>query len=293
MNIPGADMIFVTVVNSQAEAVQAALMIDSLRAFGGDLQDSDVLVFLPNGDQPGDLSKQEHVTLLPLEMEESFRHYALADKVFACAEAEARVASQTASLAWINLDCLFVNPPVLFELDPAHDAAFRPVHLRNVGSLVSQPLDDYWKRIYACVGMTESKYSVESFVDARLIRPYFNTHCFSINPALGVFQAWRKYFEMLITDSDFQAGPCGDELHRVFLHQVVLSALVMKRIDHRRIRMLPPEYSYPLHLQDRLSPSRRFASLNSTICTVYEDANVLSRIEVEEPLKSWLTAHPK
>jgi len=284
-------MIFVTVVNSPAEAVQATFMIGSLRTFGGDLRDSEVLVFLPRGDQPGDLPKQEHVTLLPLEMEEPFGQFALADKVFACAKAEEKYGARADSLAWINLDCLFVNPPVLFELDTEHHAAFRPVHLRNVGSLVGESLDEYWQKVYACVEVSESPYSVESFVDARLIRPYFNTHCFSINPALGVLQAWRKYFEMLVTDVDFQAGPCGDELHRVFLHQVVLSALVMKMVDHRRLRMLPPAYSYPLHLQEKIPPSRRIASLNSTVCTVYEDANVLSSIVVEEPLKSWLAAH--
>ncbi len=104
-------------------------------------------------------------------------------------------------------------------------------------------------------------------------------------------QAWRQYFKTLVSDSDFQAGPCRDELHQVFLHQVVLSVLILKMIKWERIRFLPPEYSYPLHLQEKIPASRQIQTLNSTVCSVYEDAGSMTGIEVEEPIKSWIKAH--
>jgi len=284
-------MHFVTVVSSREEEDQATFMIDSLHSFGGELRESCVWIFCPGAYVPQTFSSLKNVEVWPLEMEIPYRHYDLADKVFACARAEEMLDAQPGSLAWINLDCLFVNPPLLFDLGPAFDAALRPVHLRNVGSTVGEPLDEYWKTIYDCIGVEAGVWTVESFVDGQTIRPYFNTHCFSINPAKGILQAWRKYFQALVSDCAFQAGPCQDELHRVFLHQVVLSALIMKSLDRDRILMLPPEYSYPLHLQQMIPPSRQFKSLNSTVCTVYEEADVLAGIEVADPLRSWLMEH--
>ena len=284
-------MHFITVVNSEAEAAQARFMIESLRAFGGQLCDSPVWIFRPDGSVAGDLSILKNVEVIPLEIAAPCQHYELADKVFACARAEELLGSGAGSLAWINLDCLFVNPPVLFELGPSFEAALRPVHLRNVGSPAGEPLDDYWKKVYACTGVNEAGYSVESFVDCQTLRPYYNTHCFSVQAAKGILQVWRECFAALISDPDFQAGPCHDELHRVFLHQVVLSALITKSMERSRIRMLPPEYSYPLHLQQQISPDHRLNLLNSTVCTVYENANLLTGIEVAGPLGSWLKAH--
>ncbi len=152
-------------------------------------------------------------------------------------------------------------------------------------------MDDYWQRVYDCVGMKEVGYSVESFVDCQTLRPYFNTHCFSINSAVGLLQAWREAFKELFSEGTFQTGPCQDELHQVFLHQVIFSALVTRSLKRERICMLPPEYSYPLHLQERIPADRRFEFLNSTVCTVYEEAKALTGMEISEPLSSWLKAH--
>jgi hypothetical protein len=287
-----AKICFLTVVNTKQEEHQARFLIESLRSFGGELRACPVWVFVPGTVDPGDFDAMENVAVFPLDIEAPYRHYILADKVFACARAEELAGAESHSLVWLNLDCLIANPPVLFDLGPAFDAALRPVHIKNVGSPAQEPLDDYWKTVYRMIDVEGASYTVESFVDAQILRPYFNTHCFSINPARGILQVWREYFKSLVIDKKFQAGPCQDELHQVFLHQVVLSAVIMKSLDRARIRMLPPEYSYPLHLQQRLPASRRVKILNSLVCAVYEeDESRLSDFEVQEPLKSWLAAH--
>jgi hypothetical protein len=288
---PKALTCFLTVVNSQPEERRARLVIESLRAFGGDLKDSPVWVFVPGAYLPEGLSALQNVAVLPLEIGQPFGGYELADKVFACARAEELAGAQVRSLVWINLDCLIVNPPVLFAPHPACDAAFRPVHIRNVGSPASEPPDGYWAAVYRATGVDEASGTSESFVDRQVLRPYFNTHCFSIDPAMGILRAWRANFMTLVADRKFQADCCADELHRIFLHQVVLSALVTKRIERERIRMLPPEYSYPLHFQKQLDPSRRITQLDALVCAVYEEAGYLEGIEIREPLRSWLAAH--
>jgi hypothetical protein len=282
---------FLTVINSVNDIHQARFLVESLRAFGGNLRDCPVWIFQPEANNLPEFSGLGEITPFCLEIEAPFRHYELAEKVFACAQAEEMAVGEARSLVWLNLDCLVVNPPVLFDLGTSFDVALRPVHIRNVGSAAGEPMDEYWERIYQMVEVKDVCYSVESFVDSEIIRPYYNTHCFSVNPSRRILQAWRECFKMLVSETEFQAGPCQDELHRIFLHQAVLSALITKNVVQERIRMLPPEYSYPLHLLDRLPVERCFPSLNQTVCAVYEESEPIGRIEVQEPLKSWLKAH--
>jgi hypothetical protein len=282
---------FITVVNSKEGADQARLMIESLRSFGGELKDFPLWIFTTRPEAIDILSDIKNTDIIPLDIEDEFRYYPLSSKVFACARAEERMQPEVHSLVWLGQDCLIVNPPVLFELSPTFDASFRPVHIKNVGSPAQEPPDDYWKEVYQAIGIDVIPFVTESFVDSQILRPYFNTHCFSIDPTKGILRAWREYFKLMISNEGFQAGPCQDELHQVFLHQVVLSALVTKLLDKERIRILPPEYSYPLHFQQEIPKSRRIRTLNRTVCAVYEEKDFIDNIKIQEPLKSWLKAH--
>ena len=289
MNLKNNLLLYVTFVTSVEEARQVNLLIESLRKFGGRLGDYPVWIFFTDMKFSEGFSDLGEIKLLHLEMDTIFREYPLADKVIACAQAEEMAAlAGVETLVWLNPDCLIFNPPELFVLDDHYDAAFRPVHIRNVGSLASEPLDGYWQSIYQVVKVDNIPYAVESFVDGQTIHPYLNTHCFAIHPALGILQAWRAYFSTLLLDKEFQENFCKDALHRIFLHQAVLSALVMKLIDQKKILWLPPEYSYPLHLQERLPVSKRVQTLNQLVCMVYEEDTLLDGIEIQEPILSWL-----
>lgn len=139
--------------------------------------------------------------------------------------------------------------------------------------------------------------TVESFVDQEHIRAYFNTHAFAINPAKGVLQSWLAYFDRLLCDQDFQAGPCLDKLHQIFLHQAVLSALLATALAPERVRMLPPEYNYPYNLHSELPLERQAQALNDLVTLTYEDRSLnpadVEDIEIREPLRSWLAEHAK
>jgi hypothetical protein len=267
----------------------ARVVIDSLRAFGGPLRGCTVWAFGLDPDRaPHALPGMEGVHRFPLIVDEEWRSYPFADKVHACARAEEMAGPEIRSLVWLSLDCLIVNPPVLFDLGPSFDAAFRPVHHRNIGLPAGEPLDGYWQGVYRVVGIDDLPYTVESFADLKTLRPYFNTHCFAFNPAKGLGRAWWRYFKALVADEVFQAGPCGDELHRVFLHQAILSTLAANLLDWERVRLLPPEYNYPLNLLSQMPPDRRAPALNGLVNAVYEDAFPWDEIEVLEPLRSWL-----
>ena len=283
------DIRFLLMFRSEVGERLARTVIESLRAFGGPLRDCTVWAFVLDADRVSHaLHGIEGVRSFPLALEEGCPPYPFADKVYACARAEEMAGPDVRCLVWLSLDCLIVNPPVLFDLGPAADAAFRPVHHQNVGSPAHEPLDDFWRGIYRALEVGEMPYTVESFVDAQMLRPYFNTHCFAFNPATGLGRAWWEHFKAMASDQSFQAGPCRDELYQIFLHQAILSTLVAKQLDWRRVRLLPPEYNYPLNLLGKMPSDRRAPALNDLVNAVYEDAFPWTEIEVQEPLRSWL-----
>ena len=132
------------------------------------------------------------------------------------------------TISCADADSLVVNAPRLFELGESCDAAFRPVHHQNIGSAADEPLDAFWKEVYRTVGLSNAPYTVESYVDSVSLRPYFNTHCFATRPSTGLCRAWWEHFQAMVSDARFQAGPCAGEMHKVFLHQAVLSTLVAR-----------------------------------------------------------------
>jgi len=285
---------FVVMIGSEVGERLARIVIESLRAFGGPLGGSAVWAFVLDGE---DLSRVlpgiDGIQRFPLVLEPDVSRYPFAGKVFACAKAEEMARPGMRSLVWLSLDCLVVNPPLLFDLGPVQgapecDVAFRPVHHRNIGSLAGEPMDDYWRGVYQALGADDTVHKVESFADGQTLRPYFNTHCFAFDPALGLGRAWWAYFRMMALNQAFQSGPCRDQLHRIFLHQVILSTLVSIQVDWSRVRVLPPVYNYPLNLLDEIPETLRAPTLNSVVNAVYEERFPWSGIAVEEPLLSWL-----
>jgi hypothetical protein len=286
----GNGMRFLLMFRSEAGERLARIVVESLRTFGGPLRDCPVWAFVLDPDRlPHALPGLEGIERFPLAAEAGCPPYPFAEKVYACARAEEMAGPGIRSLVWLSLDCLVINPPLLFDLGTEYDAAFRPVHHRNVGSPAHEPPDEFWQGVYRALGVDDLPYTVESFVDGQTLRPYFNTHCFAFKPATGLGRAWWAHFKAMVTDQAFQAGPCRDELHRIFLHQAILSTLVPKMLNWERIRLLPPEYNYPLNLLNEMPPDRRAPTLDSLVNAVYEEAFPWNEIEVQEPLRSWLT----
>ena len=175
--------IFLTSVRSARGKACARILIDSIHAFGGALRDCPIWVFEANSQKAScqDLAS-DSVQVIPLNMPDTVRDYIFGDKVYACAQAEAMAMSEVQSLVWIDPICVVVHPALLFDLGTSFDAAVRPVHIRNVGLLTTDPLDAFWQTIYATVGVNDIASTVESFVDGQRLRAYFNSHAFAINP---------------------------------------------------------------------------------------------------------------
>jgi hypothetical protein len=286
--------IFLTMVRTVSGKSMVRLLIESIRAFGGGLRECPIWLFEANPqDVPCDSVASEGVQVFPLNIPDAVNRYYFADKVYACARAEEMVSQNVQTLIWVDPTCLVIRPPLLFDLGESMDAAVRPVHIQNVGLLSSQSVDDFWKRVYEVVGVSDIQMSVETFVGAERIRAYFNSHAFAIRPSTGLLGWWFECFQRLVCDEEYQKDACHDDLHQIFLHQAILSAALVARLESERIRILPPEYNYPYNLHSSVPKERRAEALNDLVCITYEGRDIdpwrVDDIKINEPLRSWLS----
>lgn len=287
--------VFITLVSTARQRSAAHLLIDSIRSFAGPMRNYPVWVFTTrNPGQISDELKDLDAEIIPLTVPDSVKSNWFSGKVYSCARAEELSGTNVKSLIWMSSDCLVIQPPEFFDLGSSFDAAFRPVHIRNIGLLASDAPDEFWKQVYQAVGVNDVSITVESFVDIQILRAYFNTHAFAINPSKGLMRTWYEIFQRLMRDDDFQYGACGDELHQIFLHQAVLSTLVATALNTERIRMLPSSYNYPYNLQEKIPVHRREERFNELVSIAYEDRSLnpddMKDIHIDDPHRTWLTA---
>ena len=266
-------VVFATCVASQAEERDAELLIKSIRRFGGPLADAPIYVAVDDlAALPCDSLKALGAQLIPLEGDAEGRRYLFGQKVYAAAQVERMVASTARTLIWVDSNILVLAPPRPLELDGDLAVALRPVYLvNNVGLAPDIPIDPFWSKIYELVGVAPEKAPVvTTVVDAKQVRAYYNCGLISYRPSLGLCQEWARVFTQLVQDKGFQRSSCADPQHRVFLHQAVVSALIVARTSPEQRRPLPPECGYPLNLHDSLPAGRRATSLSGLTCAIVE-----------------------
>jgi len=284
--------IFITMVRSPEELSRLTLLVKSIRAWGGRLARLPIIIFSVNPIQVSCKELEDDLTeSIMLDIPDNLRRYYYGDKVFACARAE-ELFPEAGTLIWIDPACLVVNPPIEYLLKEQNDCAVRPVHIKNVGLHANEPLDIFWKKIYEICSVKDTGSTVETFVDKSLIRAYYNTHAFAVNPAAYLFRQWLSLFEKLVQDSEYQQAACDDVLHKIFLHQAVLSALISVSCNEDSVRILPSEYNYPYNLQEKVPEDRKALAFNDLVTIAYEnrslDPDKIEDIDIREPLKGWL-----
>lgn len=285
---------FFTLAARPSDWLAVRLLISSLRRFGGKVNNSGFLLFYAADlEVPLEMKALENVELIPFSAT-AHRYYYFAQKVTVCAMAEEHTQPDVRVLVWCNPMTLFFNCPDQFLLGGGYSAAFRPVHIQNIGSSYSTGIDPFWQGVYGRVGRQKDSFSVTSYVDQKVLRPYFNSHLFSIDPGMGLMQEWQQVFEEMVGDEDFQKECCSDVLHQVFLHQAILSALLEKRLGIDKLHLLSPDYSYPLHLHNKIPEEKRINTLDKMTCPVYEEEfcypETLAGVDGSAALTDWLRA---
>jgi hypothetical protein len=277
---------------------RAVLLFESLRASGGELARAPCIMLIPEGSGPLSNETEERLSALsvqvvPFGIDEEASRFPLASLVFASAEAEEQGKAESEVLVWMVEDTLVVNSPTVFLLPEGASYAYRPVHHTKIGSVYDRPLDGFWSLIYQHCGVTEDRvFPMETCTRDNILRPYFNAGILVIRLERRLLSTWRDYFRQLYRHPDFEPFYQQDVLYRIFMHQAVLTGVVLNRLERHELRELPETINYPLHLHDEYPPEHRPDVLNELVTCRYEDIrdlrNALKDIPVREPLKSWL-----
>lgn len=271
----GADspITFVTLVQGFDQARQAEALITSIRAFAGPYRDAPIYVLVDNPDHvPTADLRGPGVTVLALEMDEAARILPFAGKAYAAAQVERLLAGRTGTLAWLDPEVVVLAPPRLLELDDRFAAALRPVQLVNaVGQTPDAPVDVYWQGIFRATGADPSAVpAVETSVDGARVRFYVNCQVIAWRLGRDIGPRWARAVSALARDRAYLADHAAVPLRRFFLHQAVLSGVLLAATTESERRWLPLDHGYPLNLHERIPEPRRARSLDGIPCLIVD-----------------------
>jgi hypothetical protein len=283
--------------------IQTLVLVQSIRRFARSLFDNPVLVLVPDAGncQAPDIQSQVEALgaqVLPITVDQRALNFRFAAKTFSAGVAEEHAEDLASALMWMDPDTLILQDPEILLPDPHTDLCYRPVHIINIGSRFDEPVDAFWQTIYAhCEASSDVLFPMYTCVRRDKIRPYINAGSLVVRPKRGLLRAWAKRLSRLYNDPVMQPFYLKSSLYEIFVHQAVLSGVVMATIERSRMRELPEFANYPTHLHSDYIRERRPKRLNDLITCRYEHpfeaVNWNEIIPVDEPIKSWIDQQRK
>ncbi len=269
-------MIFATFAEQEADLARTRIMIESIRTFAGRFKDAPVWVYITEGVLASESEFLDEIDSLGAEFRlgqapEEATWFYLSRKVFAAAQAEETAAGKTDILAWLDVDTIFFQEPDEFLLPKGKNLGYRPVMHRNISPLYDEPLDEFWKRAYEDMSISETfAFPMVTVADGEKIRPYINAGCLIVRPERGLLRKWAETFSLLYKDPVLKKMCGEDERKRIFIHQVALSGAVMKHLKRDEMLELSDRINYPLFFGEMFGAKKDFHNINGVVTIRYE-----------------------
>jgi len=289
-----------TVFPSKSSETNTLLMVESIRAFARSLAHAPIWLFTPETEKQLSNAFRKRllaldVSLLPFRTNREILGFPLAGDVSAAALAESKASNQAELLAWLGGNTLVIQEPRELLLPSNKALGFRPVHHTLIGSRYDEPLDPFWTLIYHYCNVPETRvFPMMTHVDGTRIRPYFNAGLLVTRPERHLLQGWHETFFRVYQEPPIQRFYQKDERYAVFVHQAVLSGVILSMLETSGIQELPPTYNYPLHLHAQDVTDHRPSSLEELVTFrhegFYTDPQWINRIPAKEPLKHWIAS---
>jgi hypothetical protein len=267
--------IFLSIIYPACET-DSLLLAESIRHFGGTLSDQPIWFLQPQSDQPLSGAVEErlrelNVRLVPFPYLKNAPDFFFHKTLTGLALAESLAAAETDCLVWMDANTVVVNEPKELFLPKGVVMGYRPVQHLLVGSQFDKPLDPFWSEIYkACKVPPESVFPMRLTVQDLDVRPYFNAGFLVLRPQSGLLQKWYETFINLYQTSAFLPFYEQDGRYEVFMHQAVLSGVVLSTFGRSQLRELPRGYNYPLDLWNRDKTVYRPKNMDEVITFRYE-----------------------
>jgi flavin reductase (DIM6/NTAB) family NADH-FMN oxidoreductase RutF len=269
------------------------ILAASIREFGESLSDYPIWVLVPKSKENIENEMKKlflslNVDLIPLSTKEEPK-FPFINQVLAAANAESLAKGKAKLLAWLGSNTIIFNEPKYFLLDNDKILGYRPVHHTNIGSFYNEPIDRFWELIYQKCNVSEEQiFPMKTHVDHNELRPYFNAGCLIIRPEKGLLQSWWSSYKELYNDQYFKEFYDKNYLYAIFIHQAVLSGVILSTLERNELYELPFDYNYPLNLYYNCPFTYRAKDVNNLITVRFEDLGELNKVPIQDPLKSWL-----
>jgi hypothetical protein len=294
------EIVFSTIVYPvQSSEANALLLAESIRSFAGALAQARVWCYVPNygkevSPATRDRLRELDVDLIPYPIDREVLRFFFTAEITAVSLAESRAQDQAELLVWLDANTLALQEPRAFLLPGDKSLGFRPVHHTLVGSRWDEPLDPFWTLVYDRCGVPEDRvFPMTAHVDGVQIRPYMNAGFLIVRPEINLLRSWRDTFFRQYQTREFQAFYEQDRRYVIFVHQAILTGVLLSDLVPDEMQELPPNYNYPLHLYEEDVTNNRPAALGELVTCRHEGLDgileVIDRIPTEEPLKQWLT----
>jgi hypothetical protein len=295
--LAGDQLIFGCAVTGLAGENQACLLAESIRSNCGRYANAPIWIFAPTGlyDLSDDaLSTLGRLGVRPLDftLDPDWQGIPFASKVAASATAEA-LAIGRGLLVWLDPHTIFFQEPGGLLLDTDKVLGCRPVDHKLIGSAADQPLDPFWRDVFRMCDVPQaSLFTMTTSTGEIPIRPYINAGCLVVRPEKGLLRAWAERFGQALASGIFERYFRADFLYRIFLHQAILSGVVLSKLRQEQIQILDHLVNYPIHMHYQYPAARRPARMNELISGRYEkffdDPDWPASFPADEPLLSWL-----
>lgn len=290
-------IVFTAALSPGSRGTSALLLAESIRAFAGRLSESPIWLFVtPNADSllydVEDRLLALDTELIPFKVDREASKFFFLPEVVAAAEAEAKAEGLADTLVWLGTNTMVLREPVDFNLPGVKSIGYRPVHITNVGSRIDTPLDAFWSLIYHRCGVPSNHiFPMKTHVDGNTVRPYFNAGHLAVRAERGLMRKWRDAFISLYKFPEFERF-YAEGKYRIFMHQAVLSGVILANFHPDELLELPPTYNYPIHLHEE-DVTRRRPSCIEELVTVrhegfYDELDWEKKMPAGETLKKWM-----
>ena len=278
---------------------ETLILVESIREFGGEFSDCPIWLFTKKTqtELPADLLsilEQHSVEIYTLDLDPEIVDFSFVNHVYAAAKAEKMALNKTENLVFLGTNSLFFDSPEKFLLKEGINLGYRPVHHKLIGSLYHEPIDYFWSLIYQkCDVKQDKSFPMQTHVDGQILRPYISSGCLVVNPKRGFFKVWWENYRIIHKEPVFKEFYEKYDLYEIFIHQAVLSAVMLSELEKNEIEELPFEYNYPINLYHESLEEFKPKNFEKLVTARYYlekivEEDEFNKIPFTESMKSWL-----
>ncbi|MCW3986682.1 MAG: hypothetical protein NWE87_00035 [Candidatus Bathyarchaeota archaeon] len=294
-----AKLVFASIVfPDRLSETNALLLAESIRAFAGLLSHAPVWFYVPqNGKELSTIATNKlsalNVTLIPFDVDEEVLRFPFTGHSIAAALAESMASDQASFIVWLSPNTIMLQEPRNFLLQDNKALGFKPVHHTLLGSRYDEPLDSFWTLIYRYCDVPENRVvPMMTHVEGEKIRPYVNSGLLVTRPEKRLLRAWRDAFLKAYQEPAFREFYQQDERYAIFIHQAILSGVILSMLATEEMQELPQTYNYPLHLHTEDITGNRPSGLEELVTVrhegFYKDPDWSKKMPAGEPIKQWI-----